>query len=162
MTAIRMALNELRRVLGGALNVTTARFMNRGGATGAPRLDLAGYRALPTPTPRDFAELLAYRSNRERARLTEAALRAAGLPVVREPYRTVEGAGVNLFVDVGAGPRTLVLASHHDAVPGSPGANDNAAAVGIRMLRKRCVRGSKRTIAFAPKSVSQTTSPPST
>jgi hypothetical protein len=122
---------ELRRVLGGALNVTTARFMNRGGATGAPRLDLAGYRALPAPTPRDFAELLAYRSNRERARLTEAALRAAGLPVVREPYRTVEGAGLNLFVDVGPGPRTLVLASHHDAVPGSPGANDNAASVGI-------------------------------
>ena len=80
---------------------------------------------------RDFAELLAYRSNRERAELTEAVLRAAGLPVTREPYRTVEGAGVNLFVDLGPGPRTLLLASHHDAVPGSPGANDNAAAVGI-------------------------------
>jgi Peptidase family M28 len=124
---------ELRRVLGGALNVTTARLMNRRrGRPGVePRLDLAGFRALSAPTPRDFAELLAYRSNRERAELAEAVLRAAGLPVTREPYRTVEGAGVNLFVDLGPGPRTLLLASHHDAVPGSPGANDNAAAVGI-------------------------------
>jgi Zn-dependent M28 family amino/carboxypeptidase len=43
----------------------------------------------------------------------------------------VEGAGVNLFADLGPGPATLVLAAHHDAVPGSPGANDNAASVGI-------------------------------
>jgi len=78
-----------------------------------------------------MAELLAGRSNRERGWLTEEALRAAGLPVERQPYRTIEGAGVNLFVDLGPGPRTLVLAAHHDAVPGSPGANDNAAAVGI-------------------------------
>ena len=87
-----------------------------------------------------MAPLLAWRSNRERARLTEAVLLAAGLPVVRHPYRTVEGAGVNLFVDLGPGPRTLVLAAHHDAVPGSPGANDNAAAVGIlRALGVRLV-----------------------
>jgi hypothetical protein len=118
--------------VGGALNVTAARLMNRGRRRPpTPALDLAAYRALPAPTPRDVADLLAWRSNRERARLTEAVLGAAGLPVRRHPYRTVEGAGVNLFVDVGAGPRTLLLAAHHDAVPGSPGANDNAAAVGI-------------------------------
>jgi hypothetical protein len=123
---------ELRRVVGGALNVTTARLMNRRqGRPRPPVLDLAAYRALPAPTSRNMAELLAGRSNRERGWLTEEVLRAAGLPVERQPYRTIEGAGVNLFVDVGPGPRTLVLAAHHDAVPGSPGANDNAAAVGI-------------------------------
>lgn len=123
---------ELRRALGGALNVTTARLMNRRrGPAPSPTLDLAGYRRLAAPSPRDVAELLAWRSNRERAQLTEALLLAAGLPVARHPYRTVEGGGVNLFVDIGPGPRTLVLASHHDAVPGSPGANDNAASVGI-------------------------------
>jgi hypothetical protein len=131
---------ELRRALGGALNVTAARLMNRrrGRPAPAPELDWAAYRRLPAPTPRDVAALLAWRSNPERARLTEALLRAAGLPVSPRPYRTVEGAGVNLFVDVGPGPRTVVLASHHDAVPGSPGANDNAAAVGI--LRSLGVR----------------------
>ena len=97
----------------------------------------------------DFAELLAYRSNRERARLTEAVLRAAGLPVAREPYRTVEGSGVNLFVDLGPGPRTLLLASHHDAVPGSPGANDNAAAIGI--LYALAVRLTQRAATPAPR-----------
>jgi len=123
---------ELRRVVGGALNVTTARLMNRRhGRPPPPKLDLAAYRALSTPTPRDMAELLAGRSNRERGWLTEEVLRAAGLPVDRQPYRTIEGAGVNLFVNLGPGPATLVLACHHDAVPGSPGANDNAAAVGI-------------------------------
>jgi Zn-dependent M28 family amino/carboxypeptidase len=103
----------------------------RGRPVPSPVLDLPAYRRLPAPTPVDVAHLLAWRSNRERAQLTEALLHAAGLPVSRQPYRTVEGAGVNLFVDLGSGPRTLVLASHHDAVPGSPGANDNAAAVGI-------------------------------
>jgi aminopeptidase YwaD len=123
---------ELRRLVGGALNVTAARLMNRGGAhRGAAGLELAAYRALATPTPLDTARLLAGRSNRERARLTEAVLRALDLPVVRGPYRTLEGTGVNLFVDAGSGRPTLLLAAHHDAVPGSPGANDNAAAVGI-------------------------------
>jgi Zn-dependent M28 family amino/carboxypeptidase len=71
-------------------------------------------------------------------------LHGAG-PVEREPYRTVEGGGVNLFADVapraaGAAPPTLILAAHHDAVPGSPGANDNAAGVGILLaLRRRLV-----------------------
>jgi hypothetical protein len=144
MTPYRASLwrREVRRVLGGALNVTTARLMNRrrGRPVPSPGLDLATYRRLPAPTPLDVARLLAWRSNRERARLTEAVLRAAGLPVGRQPYRTVEGAGVNLFVDIGRGRRTLVLAAHHDAVPGSPGANDNAAGVGIlRALGARLV-----------------------
>jgi Zn-dependent M28 family amino/carboxypeptidase len=44
---------------------------------------------------------------------------------------------VNLFVELGAGPQVVVLAAHHDAVPGSPGANDNAAAVGILLALAR-------------------------
>jgi aminopeptidase YwaD len=134
VTAPRAGLwrREIRRVLGGALNVTTARIMNRArGPAPPPALDLAAYQRLPAPTPLDAARLLGWRSNRERGQLTEAILYTAGLPVERRPYRTVEGAGANLFVDIGPGPPTLVLAGHHDAVPGSPGANDNAAAVGI-------------------------------
>jgi aminopeptidase YwaD len=123
---------ELRRVVGGALNVTTARFMNLGRERPAgPALELSAYRALPAPTPLDTAQLLAGRPNRERARLTEALLREGGFATSREPYRTFEGLGVNLFADLGPGPPTLLLAAHHDAVPGSPGANDNAASVGI-------------------------------
>jgi Zn-dependent M28 family amino/carboxypeptidase len=44
-------------------------------------------------------------------------------------------------VDVGAGDRVLVLVAHHDAVPGSPGANDNAAGVAILLhLLERVAR----------------------
>jgi Peptidase family M28 len=123
---------ELRRAVGGALNVLAARLMNvRRRRVLARPLSLEAYHALPAPTALETARLLSGRSNRERARVLEAVLRARGMPVARHPYRTVEGAGVNLFTEVGAGPRVLLLAGHHDAVPGSPGANDNAAAVGI-------------------------------
>ncbi len=123
---------ELRRALGGALNVAMARLLNLGRRGGAPALlDLETYRTLAAPSALDTARLLAGRANPERAALLESVLRARGAPLTRVPYRTVEGAGVNLFVEAGAGPRVLLLAAHHDAVPGSPGANDNAAGVGI-------------------------------
>jgi Zn-dependent M28 family amino/carboxypeptidase len=102
----------------------------RRGAPLSP-LSLEAYLALAPAEPHDTARLLAGRSNADRARVLEAVLQARGVPVTRKPYRTLEGAGVNLFAEVGGGPRTLLLAAHHDAVPGSPGANDNAAAVGI-------------------------------
>jgi Zn-dependent M28 family amino/carboxypeptidase len=104
----------------------------------AAPLTLEAYQALAAPTPLDTARLLAGRPNPERVRLLEAACRVRGVPVRREPYRTVEGAGVSLLTEVGAGGPVLLLAGHHDAVPGSPGANDNAAAVGILLaLRQR-------------------------
>lgn len=123
---------ELRRVVGGWLNVAAARVLNRGqSGVAIDPLPLDAYRALPSPGPLETARLLAGRPNRERLRVLEAVLRAGPTPVTREPYRTVEGAGVNLFVEVGGSGPVLLLAAHHDAVPGSPGANDNAAAVGV-------------------------------
>jgi hypothetical protein len=123
---------ELRRAAGGALNVLAARLLNlRRAAAPLRPLALDDYLALPAPAPLDTARLVAGRPNRDRAAVLEAVLRHRALPVTRLPYRTVEGAGVNLVGEVGAGRRVLLLAAHHDAVPGSPGANDNAAAVGI-------------------------------
>jgi hypothetical protein len=123
---------KARRVVGGAINVLVARVMNaRHRGPAVTPLGLEAYRALAAPTALDTARLLAGRSNPERARLLETVLDGSGLPLSRHPYRTVEGSGVNLFADVGRGERILMLAGHHDAVPGSPGANDNAAAVGI-------------------------------
>jgi hypothetical protein len=123
---------KARRVVGGAINVLVARVMNaRHRGPAVTPLELEAYRALAAPTALDTARLLAGRSNPERARLLERVLDGSGFPVSRHPYRTMEGAGVNLFADVGRGERILMLAGHHDAVPGSPGANDNAAAVGI-------------------------------
>ncbi len=118
--------------MGGALNVLVARLMNlRTRGTPVRPLSLEAYRALAAPGPLDTVRLLAGRSNPERARLLETVLRDRGGPMTRVPYRTVEGTGVSLFAEAGGGPHMLLLAGHHDAVPGSPGANDNAAAVGI-------------------------------
>lgn len=53
------------------------------------------------------------------------------IPFSRHRFETPEGRGENFSVELGSGDRILVLCAHHDAVPGSPGANDNAAAVAI-------------------------------
>ena len=132
----------LRRAVGGVLNVSTARLttLRRVGPPVVP-LDLEAYRRLAAPAPLDTASLLCGRSNRGRARVLEAVLQGLG-PVEREPYQTLEGRGVNLFADLRpraarSAPPTVVLAAHHDAVPGSPGANDNAAGIGILLALRR-------------------------
>jgi hypothetical protein len=122
---------EVRRIVGGVLNVGAAWVLNRGRGAFSPALTLDAFRALPAVRPLDAARLLAGRTNPDRARVLETVLATRGWPVTRAPYRTLEGAGTNLLVDFGPRPRTLILAAHHDAVPGSPGANDNAASVGL-------------------------------
>lgn len=130
---------EARQIVGGALNVLAARLRNRGDR--APRVEplaIEPYLALGAPTPVDTAGLLAGRANVDRAAVLETVLRARGIVFSRQVYGTPAAGGVNLLADVGDGPRILLLAAHHDVVPGSPGANDNAAAVGILLaLRER-------------------------
>jgi hypothetical protein len=82
-------------------------------------------------TPLALARLLAARDNAAREAAVATWLDARGVPYTRHRFRTFEGRGDNYSVDIGRGDRTLVLAAHHDAVPGSPGANDNAASVAI-------------------------------
>jgi Zn-dependent M28 family amino/carboxypeptidase len=77
------------------------------------------------------ARLLEGRSNAERQALVAGWLAGRGWPFTRHPYRSLEGSGENYALEVGAGPRTLLLIGHHDAVAGSPGANDNGSAVAI-------------------------------
>ena len=75
--------------------------------------------------------LLEGRSNPEREGALAGYLAMRDIPFARHHFATFEGQGENFSVDVGAGDRVLVLIAHHDAVPGSPGANDNAASVGL-------------------------------
>jgi hypothetical protein len=106
------------------------RWLNRAAPSPAPAapLDevLRGAR-----TPLALTRLLEGRTNAEREAAIARWLRARGVPFTRERFETFEGRGENFCVDVGAGDRALVLIAHHDAVPGSPGANDNAASVAI-------------------------------
>ena len=75
--------------------------------------------------------LLESRDNAAREAAVGRYLEQCGVAIARHAFSTLEGRGENLSVDIGSGDRILVLIAHHDAVPGSPGANDNAAAVGI-------------------------------
>ena len=142
---------KARRVVGGASNVWVARVMNarRRGPAVTP-LGLEAYRALAAPTALDTARLLAGRSNPERARLVETVLDRSDLPVTRHPT----GRG---------GRRRQPLRRHRArrsrAAPGapsrrgagSPGANDNAAAVGILLALAARLRAlPPRRLAGAP------------
>jgi Zn-dependent M28 family amino/carboxypeptidase len=81
--------------------------------------------------PLPLTALLEGRGNSEREAALAWYLARRGVTVARHRFSTFEGSGENLSVDLGTGDRLLILIAHHDAVPGSPGANDNAAAVGI-------------------------------
>ena len=81
--------------------------------------------------PLALTTLLEGRSNAEREAAVAWYLAERGVTADRHRFATFEGSGENLSVDIGSGDRIVVLIAHHDAVPGSPGANDNAAAVGI-------------------------------
>jgi hypothetical protein len=82
-------------------------------------------------SPMALSRLLEGRSNDERQAAVARYLEARGVPFARHPFESSEGSGENFTVELGSGRRVLLLIAHHDAVPGSPGANDNAAAVGI-------------------------------
>ncbi|MBM4168690.1 MAG: Zn-dependent exopeptidase M28 [Ignavibacteria bacterium] len=47
------------------------------------------------------------------------------------PRRKTRITGENIVVSLGSGRRTIVLGAHFDAVPGSPGANDNGGGVAV-------------------------------
>jgi hypothetical protein len=83
------------------------------------------------PDPIALVPLLEGRSNEERQAAVGRWLDAHGVPYTTHRFQRVEGRGINYAVELGAGRRALVLVAHHDAVPASPGANDNAVAVGI-------------------------------
>ena len=82
-------------------------------------------------SPLALSRLLEGRSNAEREAAVASYLEARGVPFARHRFASSEGSGENFTVEIGSGRRVLLLIAHHDAVPGSPGANDNAAAVGI-------------------------------
>src|SRR5262249_14950341 len=82
-------------------------------------------------SPLALSRLVEARSNDERERAVAWYLERRGGPVTRSRFETLEVAGGNFPVDIGSGDRVVMRIGRHDAVPGSPGANDNAAAVGI-------------------------------
>jgi aminopeptidase YwaD len=106
------------------------RFINRSAPPPAPPVPLDDV-LRGARTPLALTRLLEGRGNAEREAALARWLQARGVPFLRERFATFEGRGANVCVEVGRGDRALVLIAHHDAVPGSPGANDNAASVAV-------------------------------
>ncbi len=126
-----MTLRDLGFYLRGRINSGFARVLNarRSGPSMHP-IPLADVLA-GDDSPLALTRLLESRDNAAREAAVGRYLEQRGVPLARHAFATLEGRGENLSVDIGSGDRVLVLIAHHDAVPGSPGANDNAAAVGI-------------------------------
>ncbi|HEV8441546.1 MAG TPA: M28 family peptidase [Methylomirabilota bacterium] len=126
-----VTLRELGFFLRGRINSGLSRALNR--RRGPPLAPIASLEeVLSGPqTPLGLARLVVGRSNPDREASLSRYLERRGIPFTRQAFATFEGRGENLSVEVGSGDRVLVLIAHHDAVPGSPGANDNAAGLGI-------------------------------
>ena len=124
-------LRDLAFYVRGRINSGIARLVNRkrGAHSVAPVPLEQVLRGADTPGA--LLALLEGRGNAEREAAVARYLAARGAPVASHRFETFEGRGQNFAVEVGSGDRVLVLVAHHDAVPGSPGANDNAAAAAI-------------------------------
>ncbi len=126
-----MDLRDLGLYLRGRLNTGFSAAVNALRPVQVTPLPLDALLGLPRPSPLDYVRLLEGRSNRARQEILGRLLAARGTPFSRLPFETFEGSGENFVVEVGRGSRTLILVGHHDAVPGSPGANDDGSAVAI-------------------------------
>jgi aminopeptidase YwaD len=127
-----VALRDIGFFLRGRLNRAMSRVLTR--RVGPPPVftpaPLEAVLAGPR-TPLALTRLLESRDNAARELAVARYLSERGVPFTRHRFATFEGSGENFAVDVGGGDRLLMLIAHHDAVPGSPGANDNAASVAI-------------------------------
>ena len=125
-------MGDLKFYLRGRINSAVSRALNARRATG-PCAPVATVDEVirAAAAPLSLSRLLEGRDNDLRQAALARYLTERGIPFRTHAFQTFEGRGENYAVDIGAGDRVLVLIAHHDAVPGSPGANDNAAAVGI-------------------------------
>jgi len=126
-----MGLEEFGFYLRGRLNSGLAAVLNGLRPVSVTTLSLDTFLGLSRPTPLDCVRLLEGRPNAGRQEVLGRLLAARRVPFSRLPFTTFEGSGENFVVEVGQDSRTLILVAHHDAVPGSPGANDDGSAVAI-------------------------------
>ncbi|MBI1735223.1 MAG: M20/M25/M40 family metallo-hydrolase [Candidatus Rokubacteria bacterium] len=124
-----MSLRRVGLFLRGRLSRGITRFANRHAPplVAVPLESVLGIAG----DPLRLVPLLEGRTNEAREAAVGRWLEARGVPFTPHRFQRAEGRGTNYVVDVGDAGRALVLVAHHDAVPGSPGANDNAVAVAI-------------------------------
>lgn len=78
-----------------------------------------------------FIQQLENQPNKRRKAIIVRAFQQLGLRPKIEPYIFEGFSGENIYVDLGSGPKTIIVDAHSDAYPGSPGANDDASGVAV-------------------------------
>ena len=126
-----MTLRDVGFYARGRINSGLSRLLNRRRPTPLPSPIALADAVKGGDEPLALTALLENRDNAAREAAMTWYLERLGVTVACHEFATFEGGGKNLSVEIGSGDRVVVLIAHHDAVPGSPGANDNAAAVGI-------------------------------
>ena len=126
-----MTLRDVGFYVRGRINSGLTRVLNRRRPTPLPPPITLAESVKGGDEPLALTALLEGRDNAAREAAMAWYLERLGVSVACHEFATFEGHGKNLSVEIGGGDRVVVLIAHHDAVPGSPGANDNAAAVGI-------------------------------
>ena len=71
------------------------------------------------------------KTNEDRGLYVINALKSMGYDPKIEKYSSFLTKGFNIIFETGKGRQVIVFTSHYDAVPGSPGANDNASSVAV-------------------------------
>jgi hypothetical protein len=107
----------------------------------------------PNPGLADVVRVLAGKSDAERRATLARILRFKEIEYQVHRYLTSDDAGANFYFELGSGERVIVVSAHYDAVPGSPGANDDASCVAsvlgvYERLKTESLRGLKVRFVF--------------
>ena len=78
-----------------------------------------------------YVKKLEGKKSTERKHIITSLLNKLRFDFKLEKYNYLGFKGENIIIDIGKGKKDILIVSHYDVVPGSPGANDNASAIAV-------------------------------
>ncbi len=79
----------------------------------------------------DYVRMFEGKNDLDRRNTLIGILESKGHNFELEDYKYKGEEGINIIVTKGDGQRDILLTTHYDVVPGSPGANDNASCIAV-------------------------------
>jgi len=106
----------------------------------------------------DLVKKLENKSNEERKNTVINILNNKKIKHKIENYNYYGNIGSNIIVELGKGEKYSIASAHYDAVPGSPGANDDASAIAVLLklidnLKKIKLKNKIRVIFFGDEEI---------
>ena len=90
-----------------------------------------------------YVKKLEGRNSLERKKIITDILDRMGVDYDPEEYDYFGYSGENIIITLGRGRREILVVTHYDSVPGSPGANDNASTIAVVFDVLRRLKGYK-------------------